>query len=73
MQGTGLCRKEAQNEKLKHLFPQQLTSQWEGWACKGRELELAGKLRKGPEVAHIQGRNFVACLETTELPDVAED
>ena len=50
MQGTVLLGKEAQNEKLKHLFLQQLTSQWEGWACKGRELELAGTLRKGPEV-----------------------
>ena len=73
MQGTVLCGKEAQNEKIKHLFLQQLMSQWEGWACKGRELELAGKLSKGPEVAHIQGRNFVACLGRIELLDVAKD
>ena len=58
MQGTVLCGKEAQDEKLKHLFLQQLTSQWEGCECKGRELELAGTLRKGLELAHIQGRNL---------------
>ena len=68
-----LCRREAQNEKIKRPFLQELTSQWEGWVCKGTDSELAEKLSKSPEVDHVQGGNFAARLETMELLDLAED